>query len=303
MSNISFNQEINFEYYKVIEVAPQLRRIVAPNPGSMTFKGTNTYIIGEGKVAIVDPGPDVVEHQEAILKILENEEITHIILTHTHIDHSEGVDALKKATGAKTVGHDGRHKPRREGPQKGDGQNFIDWAYLPDITIDDGEILEVGNYPIEAVYTPGHAPDHICLALKEQEVLISGDHVMAWNTSVIAPPEGHMGDYLSSLQKILERNEKVFFPGHGGRILDPMKVTKAYLVHRMLREGSIFNCVKDGLSTIAQIRPRVYPEISASLHAACALSLLAHLEFLVERGLLISSEQGRPSLSASFQLP
>ncbi len=301
MSNISFNQEINFEYFVASEVAPNVRRMVANNGNAMTFKGTNCYILGQGNVAVIDPGPEIAEHREALLSELGNETITHIILTHTHVDHSAGISALQEITGAKTVGYGQRDQSKR--PAVID-KEFIDWDFNPDVVIQDGDIFEGDDWTLEAIHTPGHAPDHLCLAMSDNDVLFSGDHVMAWNTSVVAPPEGHMGDYMTSLEKLLKRDEGTFFPGHGGRITTPSRVVKAYLVHRTWREAAVLKCVREGNNTVSDMLPSIYPDAltgGASLKSACEASILAHLEYLLEREFITSSETGRPKLSGYFE--
>ncbi|MGH1351549.1 MAG: MBL fold metallo-hydrolase [Methyloligellaceae bacterium] len=301
MSNISFNQEINFEYFVASEVAPNVRRMVANNGNAMTFKGTNSYIVGKGNVAVIDPGPEIAEHREALLKELDGETITHIILTHTHVDHSAGIAALQEATGAKTVGYGQRDQNKR--PSVID-KEFIDWDFNPDIVIQDGDVFEGDGWELEAIHTPGHAPDHLCLAMSGNDVLFSGDHVMAWNTSVVAPPEGHMGDYMTSLEKLLKRTEETYFPGHGGRITTPSRVVKAYLVHRTWREAAVLKCVRAGNHTIAAMLPSIYPDAltgGASLKSACEASLLAHLEYLLERDFITNTEAGRPKLTGHFE--
>ncbi len=299
MSSIAFNQEINFEYFVASEVAPKVRRMVANNGNAMTFKGTNCYILGEGNVAVVDPGPEIAEHREALLKELGNETITHIILTHTHMDHSAGIEALQEITGAKTVGYGQRDQSKRPAVIE---KEFIDWDFNPDVIIRDGDIFEGEGWSLEAIHTPGHAPDHLCFAM--DDVLFSGDHVMAWNTSVVAPPEGHMGDYMSSLEKLQKRTEETFFPGHGGRITRPSRVVKAYLVHRTWREAAVLKTLRAGNHTIEAMLPSIYPDAltgGAALKSACEASLLAHLEYLIERDFITNTETGRPTLAGQFE--
>lgn len=305
MSNISFNMEINFEYLVANQVSPNVRRMVASNANAMTYKGTNTYIVGKGNVAVIDPGPEIAEHRDALLEELGNEKITHILLTHTHMDHSAGLAALKEATGAITLGYGARDQSKRPPKQDKEDKEFIDWDFVPDQIMQDGDVLDGEGWSLKALHTPGHAPDHLCFSLLEDEILLSGDHVMAWNTSVVAPPEGHMGDYMASLEKLLKQEEHTFFPGHGGRVSRPQRVVKAYLVHRTWREAAILNCIKEGNETVPQIVKRVYPDAengSKALRHACALSVLGHAEYLVERGVLLSSENNqRPTLTAQFQ--
>lgn len=290
MSKLSFNQEVNFEYGVAKNVAPAVRRIVANNSGPFTFKGTNTYIIGRGEVAIIDPGPELSTHREALLTALGNERITHIFLTHTHLDHSSGIATLQDLTGAITLGFDPQKTHKRTNNRgrididsKPNRQEFIDRNFKPDKTLQDGEKVEGLNWQLEAIHTPGHAPDHLCFAFPQDNALFSGDQIMAWNTSVIAPPEGHMGDYVCSLEKLLDRKEEVFFPGHGGRITSPRRVVRAYIMHRLWREAAIFNGIKQGLHTIPELTNLVYADVDDKLLNACRLSVQAHLEYLLER--------------------
>lgn len=297
---ISFNRHIDFEYGILREIAPGLRRLVANNPGPYTYTGTNTYIVGTGKVAIIDPGPDDADHRKALLEALGSETISHICLTHTHRDHSDGLEALQKETGALTAGFGQSSSPRGAKLQSASDTEFVDLEFTPDIMMKDGDVLDAENWSLEAVHTPGHAPDHLCFALNEQKILLSGDHVMAWNTSVVAPPEGHMGDFIASLDKLLKRDETLFFPGHGGRVENPARFVKAYMIHRSMRESSIFSCLKNGFNTIETIVQNVYREIDPALKNAAALSVLAHLQHLIEKELVHCD--GPLSLEAEFSL-
>lgn len=299
---IPFRQEIHFEYGVASEVAPGVRRLVANNPSPFTFKGTNTYIVGQGEVAIIDPGPDDVSHLDAIMEALEGEKITHIILTHTHKDHSGCLQRLQSLSGAVSVGFPPVRQNRGTKSQSPSEGEFVDTDFLPDRCVEDGDVIEGAGWSLTAIHTPGHAPDHLCFDLKDQGVLFSGDHVMSWNTSVIAPPEGSMRDYLQSLEKLRGGDHEVYFPGHGGRVENPQRVVKAFLVHRSWREAAILESVKKGDHTISEIVKRVYKDLDSELYVAAAFSVLAHVEYLFERGRL-SCDEPLPTLSSSFALP
>jgi glyoxylase-like metal-dependent hydrolase (beta-lactamase superfamily II) len=216
--DIPFDKKLDLQPGEVESVMPGVRRILCNNPSPFTFKGTVSYIVGCGRVAIVDPGPDDPAHSAALLKAVRGETVTHIFVTHTHRDHSPGVPAIKAATGAQVLA-EGPHRAARplhvgEAPRL-DAANDTDFA--PDRRLADGELVTGEGWTIEAVATPGHTANHMAYAFKEANVLFSGDHVMAWSTPVVAPPDGSMGDYMASLQKLAKRSEPVYFPGMGRR--------------------------------------------------------------------------------------
>jgi glyoxylase-like metal-dependent hydrolase (beta-lactamase superfamily II) len=299
-SKLSFNSEMNFDYGVAVEVAPGVRRIVANNPGPFTFKGTNTYIVGHGEVAVIDPGPHDPEHLKALNAALEGERISHILITHTHRDHTDAVAPLKEYSKAPVLAFGETGKSRTTSPS---GKVFVDLGFTSDERVLDGDTIKGSGWALDAIHTPGHAPDHLCFALSGERTIFSGDHVMGWNTTVVAPPEGHMGDYLNSLQRLLERKDKLFFPGHGGRIEMPQRVVRAYLMHRKMRESAIYACLEKGDSFIGQIVPRIYNGLDSKLVPAAAFSVLAHLEFLVERGLVLCEDSPAAIQSAFSILP
>lgn len=263
-------------------------RIVANNAGPLTFKGTNTYIVGSTELAVIDPGPSDAAHCEAILAAANGRAITHILTTHAHRDHVDGVARLKEKTGATTAGflRDQSHISLIAANPS--GKMFVDGDYVPDIVLTPGLLIEGRDWTLETIFTPGHAPDHACFALKGRRALFSGDHVMAWNTSVIAPPEGRMADYVASLEILLDRDDEVFLPGHGGRLFDPQRTVKAYLLHRRWREQSIVQALQRGATTVRAIVPVVYKGLRPELGMAAILSVQAHVEHLVERGVVVS---------------
>lgn len=297
-AELAFSRTMEFEYGAVAEVAPGVRRIVANNPGPFTFKGTNTYIVGRGEVAVIDPGPEDAAHLDALLGALAGERISHILITHTHRDHTDGLAALRERTGAAVLAYGPTGKPRGVQTTSPSGKAFVDEDLAVDERLRDGDMVKGSGWALDVMHTPGHAPDHLCFGLVGHRTVFSGDHVMGWNTTVVAPPEGHMGDYLGSLERLLERNDTVFLPGHGGRIKLPQRVVKAYIMHRKWRESAIHDCIADGLRTIPQIVAKIYFGLDAELSGAAALSVLAHLEHLTERGLV--RPHGPPAIQTPF---
>ena len=287
-NNLSFKTSMAFAYGTPAPMGPGIVRIVADNPGHFTFKGTNTYLVGSTRLAVIDPGPELPAHREAIVRAAASRPITHIITTHAHRDHVDGVKALQDLTGAKTAAYKRTFAPpilAKDGPS---GRDFIDYDFVPDINLKGGDVIEGGDWGLTAIHTPGHAPDHLCFALSGRDVVFSGDHVMAWNTTVIAPPEGRMADYIRSLEILLDRDDQVFLPGHGGRLEAPQRTVKAYLLHRRWREQAILKALKDGAHSIRLIVPEIYQGISPHLLPAATLSVQAHVEHLIEKGLVSS---------------
>jgi glyoxylase-like metal-dependent hydrolase (beta-lactamase superfamily II) len=268
-------------------VSPLVRRLVAPNASAFTFNGTCTYIVGEGDVAIIDPGPGDDSHLAALLAAVDGERVETILITHTHRDHSVGVKALHAATGAKVIGA-APFTPR------GDGSTGLDSAhdrdYFPDAILADGERWQGPGYTMEAIATPGHCSNHLCFALLEENTLFSGDHVMAWSTSVLAPPDGSMRAYMDSLDKLRGRSETIYWPGHGGPVVEPQRYLRALIHHRRQREASILNALRDGPQTIPALVAKVYVGLNPALTRAAGLSTLAHLEDLSERGRVVAEK-------------
>lgn len=287
---LPFSRETDTEPGVLKQVAPGLRRLLADNPGSLTYKGTNSYIVGNGEVALVDPGPEDQAHRAALLAALEenSERITHIFLTHTHRDHSDGLRQLADLTGADVLGHDGNVPSRDEARKNPESSRYIDLEFTPDRHLGGGERIAHGDWQLEVIHTPGHAPDHLCYALNDGEHLLSGDHVMGWNTSVVAPPEGDMGDYIRSLEGLLTRPETVYFPGHGGRVDQAKRLVKALIMHRRWRETQILDCLRDGSDTIDSIVPRIYDGLESSLLGAASYSVYAHLIYLIQTGRVVA---------------
>ena len=265
-------------------VSPLVRRIVARNPGPFTFLGTGTYVIGRGKVAVIDPGPELAEHVDALVQALAGESVTHILITHTHIDHSPATAALKRATGAASFGF-GPHGRVGE-----TGEAGADLDFSPDYRLADGDLVEGPGWRLEALHTPGHASNHLCFALPQERALFSGDHVMGWSTSVVAPPDGDMAAYMRSLDRLRRREDKVYWPTHGGPIRKPRQHLEALIAHRLARRSAVLEALPTHPVGPADLVDKVYPDIDVRLRAAAAQSLLAHLIELEEAG--IACEEG-----------
>jgi glyoxylase-like metal-dependent hydrolase (beta-lactamase superfamily II) len=299
--DIPFDKSFNLEPGRAKEVAPRVRAIVANTPGPFTFKGTNSYIIGRGKVAILDPGPDDDTHIAALLDAVRNETVTAIFVTHTHRDHSPAVPAIKGATGA-MVYAEGPHRAAR--PLHIGEHNPLDSSgdrdFKPDVVLKDGEIVTGDGWTIEAVTTPGHTANHMAYAFKENNALFAGDHVMGWATSIVAPPDGAMSDYMASLQKLAKRSETIYFPGHGPAIRDASRFVNYYILHRKAREASILHRLAKGETDIPSIVRAIYIGIDPRLTGAAGLSVLAHMEDLVTRGLV--ETDGAPAIDGIYRL-
>ena len=301
MNDIPFDKTFELVPGQVDEPMPGVRRILCNNPSPFTYKGTVSYIVGRGKVAIIDPGPEDAAHSAALLDAVRGETVTHIFVTHTHRDHSPGVPAIKMATGAQVLA-EGPHRPSRtlnvgEAPRM-DASGDMD--FRPDRALADGEIVSGDGWTIEAVTTPGHTANHMAFAFKEANVLFSGDHVMAWSTPVVAPPDGSMGDYMASLQKLSKRSEPIYFPGHGGAVHNAPRFVAAYILHRKAREASIANFLAKGENDIPSIVTAIYQGLDPRLTKAAGMSVLAHLEDLVARGTVATD--GAASIAGRYRL-
>lgn len=299
--DIPFNKKLDLAPDTVDEPAPGIRRMMANNPGPFTFKGTLSYIVGRGRVAIVDPGPEDAAHTQALLDAVKGETVTHIFVTHTHRDHSPGVRALKAHTGA-TVYAEGPHRAARplhigeHNPLDASG----DHEFVPDVRLKDGEIVDGDGWAIEAVTTPGHTANHMAFALRGRNILFAGDHVMGWSTSIVAPPDGAMSDYMASLDKLHRREETLYFPGHGPAIAQAKRFVGYYILHRQAREASILHRLGKGATDIPTIVRAIYIGIDPRLTSAAGLSVLAHMEDLVARGVV--ETDGPPAIDGVYRL-
>lgn len=282
------------------EVMPGLRRILCNNPSPFTYKGTVSYIIGQGQVAIVDPGPDDPAHIAALLDAVRGETVTHIFVTHTHRDHSPATGAIKAATGALVLA-EGPHRPSRPLSDteavRMDSSNDTD--FVPDRQLVDGEVVTGSAWAVEAITTPGHTANHMAFALRDRGAILCGDHVMAWSTPVVAPPDGSMGDYMASLAKLSKREETVYWPGHGGVVRNAPRFVAAYTLHRKAREASIVNQITKGATDIPSIVSAIYANLDPRLVRAAGMSVFAHLEDLVARGVVATD--GAPSVAGRYR--
>jgi glyoxylase-like metal-dependent hydrolase (beta-lactamase superfamily II) len=261
---------------------PLVRRVLAPNPSPFTFTGTQTYIVGSGQVAVIDPGPDEAAHVEALLGAVAGERVAAIVCTHTHRDHSPASRALASATGAPIVGC-APLAIEDEGPRS---DAAFDFDYAPDHVLGDGERLAADGWALEAVATPGHTSNHLCFALAGTGILFTGDHVMGWSTTVVSPPDGDMTAYLRSLDLLLQRDDACYFPAHGPAVEMPHAHVRRLIGHRHMREGQILAHLRRGERRIEAMVPDIYADIDPRLHPAAARSVLAHLVDLESRGLV-----------------
>jgi glyoxylase-like metal-dependent hydrolase (beta-lactamase superfamily II) len=298
---IPYVREIEFEYGACDEVSPLIRRVVAHNPSAFTYKGTGTYIIGEGDVAVIDPGPLLNEHVEALLRALEGETVSHILITHTHSDHSPAAKPLKALTGARTFAFGPHGSGQKQAPD-GDVQveEDGDMDFVPDVELRHGDIIEGDGWTVECVYTPGHTSNHMCFALREEKALFTGDHVMGWSTSIVSPPDGNMEDYMASLRLLLTRDDEIYWPTHGPAITDPKPFVRSFIEHREDRERQIMEQLAAGRTRIQDMVPIMYAAVDKRLYPAAARSVLAHMEHLVARGAVRT--EGRPTLGSEFRL-
>ncbi len=294
---IPYVREIAFDYGRCDQVSPLIRRVIARNPGPFTFTGTGVYIVGSGEVAVIDPGPDLPEHFEALLAALEGETVTHILVTHHHLDHSPLAAPLAERTGAKIYG---RAAPKDHAAQRSGLEEGEDGHFKPDIELADGQVLSGPGWTLEAITTPGHTSNHVCFALKEENALFAGDHIMGWSTTVITPPDGDMGDYFASLEKVKARGFDTLWPTHGAPIREVEPFIDAYVAHRRSRETQILNALAAGHTRIKTLVPELYAAVDPRLHPAAAMSVLAHMLQLVGDGRVISTSP--PDLDADYRL-
>ena len=290
---IPFVREMNFDYGRPDQVSPLIRRVVAENPGPFTFRGTGTYIVGRGEVAVIDPGPDDPAHMAAILAATAGERIAHILVTHTHADHSPLAHPLAAATGAIVRG--------LASPGLDSGFEEADEAgFRPHAAVKDNERIEGPGWTLRAAATPGHASNHMAYGLLEENALFSGDHVMGWSTTVVSPPDGDMAAYMASLEGVAAGGFSTLWPTHGPPITEVAPFLAAYRDHRLERERQVLGELAAGHAHIREMVPRLYAGVSPRLHPAAAHSVWAHLIKLVREGVVACD--GEPGLGSEYRL-
>jgi glyoxylase-like metal-dependent hydrolase (beta-lactamase superfamily II) len=299
--DIPFNRYFPLKPGIADEVVPGVRRVLCDNPSPFTFTGTVSYIVGRGKVAIIDPGPDSEVHAKAVLNAVRGETVTHIFVTHTHRDHSPNAARIKAATGA-PVYAEGPHRasrPRFES-EKHTPESGADRDFHPDTRLGDGEVVVGDGWALEAVATPGHTANHMAFAWKQRSLLFVGDHVMGWSTSIVAPPDGSMVDYMASLEKLSRRDEQLYLSGHGPEIPDGPRFARHLVRHRKAREASILHRLAKGEADIPTLVRAIYIGLDPRLAGAAGYSVLAHLEDLVTRGVVLTD--GDPVIGGRYRL-
>lgn len=286
------------------QLAPGLRRILAPNPSAMTFRGTNTYLLGTREIAVIDPGPAHQGHLAAILNATNQQRVTHIIVTHTHLDHSPLAAPLAKATGAPVLAFGGatagRSKVMTALAANGfaSGGEGVDTTFIPDVRLVDGDRVSSDDWSLEVIHTPGHLGNHICLAWGTD--CFTGDHIMGWASSLVSPPDGDLTDFMASCTRLRARDWHKFYPGHGDVIDAPQDRLSWLMAHRTSREASILEVLREGPTTAAEITARVYADTPRAMHPAAARNVLAHLIDLMGQSEV--SPQGSLSATTEFKL-
>ncbi|MDP3492492.1 MAG: MBL fold metallo-hydrolase [Hyphomonadaceae bacterium] len=285
MAGIPFVRDLSFKYGEVARVSPRIRRVIAENPGPFTYLGTGVYIVGNGEVAVIDPGPVIDAHFEAIKAAVAGERITHVFTTHTHLDHSPLAHPLAAWAGCKVYGRPDPNVAHGEVSLEEDGEA----GFKPHVLVNDGDVFSGPDWTLEAIATPGHMSNHVCYALKEENALFSGDHVMGWSTTVISPPDGNMRQYFASLDKIRARGFSTLWPTHGPPVTDVAPFIDAYATHRRAREAAIVERLRAGDTLIPDMVKVIYKDVDKRLHAPAAHSVLAHVIQLVEEGRVIAA--------------
>jgi glyoxylase-like metal-dependent hydrolase (beta-lactamase superfamily II) len=309
-------------YGEAVDVSPTIRRLVAHNPSKFTYHGTGTYIVGASDdVAVIDPGPVLDSHRDALTAALAGRTVTAILITHCHADHSPLAAWLRDTTGAPTIGF-GPH-PRLDDPDADDPmtdevapasdgdaskdaepaviEESTDYDFVPDVFVGDGDVAASGRgWSLNAVHTPGHTSNHLCFGMPHERALFTGDHIMGWSTTVIGPPDGDMRSYFDSLRKVQSRTDQVFWPTHGAPVTDPAPFLRAFLAHRLDREAQVLAAVRSGQTSIEQMVEVLYAGVRKELHKPAARSVLAHLIKLVDDG-EVAVESGVPRLRAVYR--
>jgi glyoxylase-like metal-dependent hydrolase (beta-lactamase superfamily II) len=297
---LHFETEFMPVHGKAVPVAPGVVRVTAPNSGPLTFHGTNSYLVGEKTLAVIDPGPEIEGHYRALLEAIGGRPVSHIAVSHTHRDHSPLARRLAEETGA-TIVAEGPHRAARplHVGEVNPLEEASDLAFRPDRALADGEVVEGDGWRLTAIHTPGHTANHTAFALDGTGILFSADHVMAWATTIVAPPDGAMADFMASLDKLSERDDTLYLPGHGGQVAEPARFLRGLKTHRRMRESAIVDRIGKGDRTVPEMVAAIYRDTDPRLHGAAALSVLAHLEDLVARGLV--ETDGAPSIDGVYR--
>ena len=294
--SIPFVRTFDFEYGQAARLSPLVQRVMADNPGPFTYTGTGVFLIGDASVCVIDPGPTTADHVAALDRALDGRSVSHVLVTHHHADHSPLAKPLAAKHGCKVYGFSLPSAPTEDGGVQLEAGR--DLTFKPDVEIRDGHIIAGDGWTLEAIHTPGHTSNHLCFALHEENTLFSGDHIMGWSTSVVVSPDGHMGNYLRSLNTVLDRDFDIIRPTHGPAILEVRPFVQAYIDHRLAREAQILGALETGLETISEIVAQLYKHVDKRLHPAAAHSVLSHMIHLRETGRV--NADGPDSLGQSY---
>ena len=296
---IPYVRGIEFEYGEVQQVSPLIRRVIANNPGPFTFVGTGVYIVGHGEVAVIDPGPMDETHFEALKAALKGETVTHVLVTHGHSDHSPLAKPLADWAGCKTYA-----KNCGIPTAKGELGSADDLGFMPDVKIGDGDSFSGPGWTLDVIETPGHTCNHLCFGLREENACLSGDHIMGWSTTVVAPPDGDMADYMDSLEKIRTKGFETLWPTHGNPVRGKDFVNEfitEYANHRRAREASILEHLRNGETSIPAMVAIMYADVEKRLHPAAAMSVLGHMVALIKAG-VVRTDDAAPTVRSRFEL-
>lgn len=301
------------------QVSPLIQRVIAPNPSKFTYMGTGTYILGTNDIVVIDPGPVMNDHRDALWRAVKGRRVVGIVVTHCHSDHSPLAEWLHAETGAPryAIGphrvyegfveeddHDPTEEDEESSTASHEERETVDLAFRPDVTVVDGDMfLSTAEFSLTAVATPGHTSNHLCVAMNAESTLFSGDHVMGWSTTVVSPPDGDMAAYMASLEKVIERDDAILWPTHGGPITEPRPFLRAYLDHRLARERAIIEQIALGNDTIPGIVKVLYAQVSKGLHRPARRSVWSHLRKLVDDGVVATVDGGAPRLLGRYRLP